>query len=194
MATHAIDFDAATHTYKLGGKSVPGVSAVLEPLQKLDDIPPDILAAAAEFGTQVHQAVHLFNVDDLVMDSLAPRVARYLDGYCKFLADSRMQILLTEKRVGSPKYGYCGTLDLWGELQKRRALLDVKATAAYPRIVEPQSAAYAQALQETTGDTTQRRYCLHLRENDYKLTECKNPQDFNVFLSCLNVHRWRNSK
>jgi hypothetical protein len=186
-----IDFEEQGHRYTLNGKPVPGVTSILEPLQKLDDIPPDVLAAAAEFGQHVHAACHLHNVGDLDWDSLDPRLALYVRGYINFLTDSGMQVVHSEKRVGSVMYQYCGTLDLFGFLQRGRALIDLKSTAALPRIVGPQTAAYNQALYETTGDKATRRYCLHLKPEGYKLVEQTNPQDFNVFLCALGVHRWR---
>lgn len=185
-----IDFDPVEHRYRLNGQPVPGVTSILEPLQKLDDIPADILAAAGEFGRHVHEAVHLYNLDNLAFDQLDPRLALYVDGYRQFLRDSKMQVLLSEFRVASPKFGYCGTLDLYGILNKRKALIDVKSTAALPRSVGLQTAAYEQALRETTGDTVNRRYCLHLKPGGYKLVELTGRQDLTFFISALNIHRW----
>jgi hypothetical protein len=125
------------------------------------------------------------------MDSLDPRLALYVEGYRSFLTDSGFQVVHSEKRVGSVMYQYCGTLDLFGVLKRGKAVLDIKSTAALPRIVGPQCAAYGQALYETTGDKATRRYCLHLKPQGYKLVEQTNVQDFNVFLSALNIHRWR---
>jgi hypothetical protein len=190
-----LEFDEPTHSYKLDGRPVPGVTSVLDPLQKLDDIPPDVLAAAAEFGQHVHQACHLHNLDDLDWQSLDPRLALYVEGYRNFLADTGFQVIHSEKRVASKRCQYAGTLDLFGLLQRRPSMIDIKSTAALPRIVGPQTAAYSEALTETTGEKAARRYCLHLGPHlgarAYKLVEQKNPQDFTVFVSALNIYRWR---
>lgn len=194
-AAFRIDFDEATHSYKIDGRPVPGVTSVLDPLQKLDDIPPEVLAAAAEFGTHVHQACHLHNLDDLDWDALDPRLAVYVEGYRNFLADTGFHVVHSEKRVGSKRCGYAGTLDLFGVLRGRPSMIDIKSTAALPRTVGPQTAAYSEALTETTGEKAKARYCLHLGPHlgarAYKLVELKNPQDFTVFVSALNIHRWR---
>lgn len=196
LVSAVLEFDGDAHAYRLNGRPVPGVTQVLEPLNQFDDIPPEVLAAAAERGRQVHEACHLHNVDDLDWSSLSEEVAGYVTGYVRFLRESRLQVFLSEARVASPKYGYAGTLDLFGALPTSRkadraALIDVKSTAAFPRPVGPQVAAYAQALQETTGDKASARYCLHLRPNGtYKLHALTGQQDFTVFMSCLNLHRW----
>jgi hypothetical protein len=186
-----LEFDEPAHAYTLNGKRVPGVTSVLEPLQKLDGIPPDVLAAAAEFGQHVHAACHLHNIGDLDWDSLDPRLALYVQGYLAFLEDTGFQVVHSEKRVGSVMYQYGGTLDLFGMLKRGKSMIDLKSTAALPRIVGPQTAAYNQALYETTGDKATRRYCLHLKPQGYKLVEQDNRQDFNTFLCALGIARWR---
>lgn len=192
LIADGLEFDEAAHAYRLDGKPVPSVTQILEPLHAFDGIPLDVLEAAAERGRKVHAACHLHNVDDLEWSSLDPVIAGYVTGYVKFLRESALQVFLTEKRVASRKYGYAGTLDLFGELNRRRALIDIKSTAAFPRPVGPQTAGYEQGLKETTGDAVQRRYCLLLgRDGTYKLIECAHRQDFTWFLSALNLHRWK---
>jgi hypothetical protein len=190
----AIEFDAGAHTYRLNGRAVPGVTSVLEPLQMLDGIPWEVLEHARVRGQHVHEACHLHNLGGLEWDSLEDEVAGYVRGYLKFLAESSFVVLASETRVGSPKYGFCGTLDLYG-LLKGPTQIDIKTTATLPRTVGPQTAAYKQAHEETTGQKTKRRSCLHLKaDGTYRLVELtdgKGVQDFTVFLSALNLHRWR---
>jgi hypothetical protein len=116
----AIEFDAGAHTYRLNGRAVPGVTSVLEPLQMLDGIPWEVLEHARVRGQHVHEACHLHNLGGLEWDSLEDEVAGYVRGYLKFLAESSFVMLASETRVGSPKYGFCGTLDLYGLLRKAR--------------------------------------------------------------------------
>jgi len=191
LADGALAFDEPSHTYTLHGKRVPGVTEVLDTIRMLDGVPPEVLAAAGEFGTHVHQACHLHNMDDLDWDSLDPRLALYVRGYRKFVADTGFKVIHSERRVASARYSYAGTLDLYGELRSATTVIDLKSTASLPLYVGPQCAAYQQALQDTTGEKSRRRYCLHLKPEDYRLIELKNPQDFNDFVSCLNVYRMR---
>jgi len=78
---------------------------------------------------------------------------------------------------------------------KLRCVIDIKSTSVLPRTVGPQTAAYEAAYYETTGgERTDRRYCLHLKPDGYNLVPLKDGagiQDLTLFVSALNVHRWR---
>jgi hypothetical protein len=190
----ALEFEPVAHAYTLTGRTVPGVSTVLRPLLKFDDIPAEVLEAARLRGQHVHEACHLHTVGGLVWDSLEDDVAAYVRGYLKFQTEAGFVTLASEVRVASLKYQFAGTLDLYGVFQRGEAMVDMKATAVLPRTVGPQTAAYKQALEETTGQKSKRRYCLHLKPEAYKLVEVsdgKGVQDFTVFLSALNIYRWR---
>jgi hypothetical protein len=194
MATAALEFEPIAHAYTLNGKKVPGVSAVLQPLLKFDDIPEHVLEQARLRGQHVHEACHLHTVGGLVWDSLEDDVAAYVRGYLKFQAEAGFITLASEVRVASVKYRFAGTLDLYGIFKRGEAMVDMKATAVLPRTVGPQTAAYKQALEETTGQKSKRRYCLHLKPDAYKLVEVTDGpglQDWTVFLSALNIFRWR---
>lgn len=193
-----LQFDAEQHRYTLNGRHVPSVTQVLDPLNVLDGIPWDVLEAAREFGNHVHAACHLFNLDDLDWSSLDSVLASYVRGYQRFLIETGFVVLASEERVASVGCMYAGTLDLRGVLpqrkRKRRALIDIKSTAVLPRTVGPQTAAYDRANYEMTGEKSDCRFCLHLKPDDYKLVELTDGpgiQDFTLFLSALNVHRWR---
>ena len=58
-------FNAESHTYTLDGRALPSVTQVLDPLNELDGVPRDVLAAATEFGTHVHLACDLHDVQDV---------------------------------------------------------------------------------------------------------------------------------
>ena len=45
MASKIYTFDEATHTHRIGGVVVPGITTVLKPLQDFSTIPPHILEA-----------------------------------------------------------------------------------------------------------------------------------------------------
>ncbi len=189
-----LQFEPIAHAYTLGGRKVPGVSTVLQPLQMFEGIPPEVLEKARLRGQHVHEACHLHTVGGLIWDSLEDDVAAYVRGYLKFQAEAGFLTLASEQRVASKKYQFAGTLDLYGIFKRGEAMVDMKATATLPRTVGPQTAAYKVALEETTGQKSKRRYCLHLKPEAYKLIEVsdgKGVQDFTVFLSALNIHRWR---
>lgn len=195
--TFSLDFDAAAHAYTLNGRRVPSVTQVLDPLNVLDGIPWDVLEAARVFGNHVHEACHLVNLDALDWTSLDPVLESYVRGYLKFLADSGFVVIASEERVASVKMQYAGTLDLRGVIpgrRSRRVIADIKSTAALPRTVGPQTAAYDAAHCEATGDKPHERYCLHLKPDGYTWAPLKDGprvQDLTVFVSALNIHRFR---
>lgn len=195
-----LQFNEERHEYRLNGRQVPSVTQILDPLNELDGIPRDVLEAARIFGNHVHTACHWHNTGELEWDTLEGVLASYVRGYLKFLAETAFVVLASEERVASVKCGYAGTLDLRGLLPIRRrptpVLIDIKSTATLPRTVGPQTAAYEHANHEMTGEKIANRYCLHLgpdRYNLVRLQDGRGIQDFTVFLSALNVHRWRSN-
>jgi hypothetical protein len=73
-----LQFDAGAHVYSVRGKRVPSVTQILRPIINFDGVPPDVLAAAAEFGTHAHMACDLYNRGELDEASLDPALAPYL--------------------------------------------------------------------------------------------------------------------
>lgn len=195
-------FNEERHEYRLNGRIVPSVTDVLQPLEMLDGIPWETLEAARIFGQHVHLACHYHNTGELEWTTLDEKLAAYVRGFLKFLADSGFVVLASEERVASVKCGYAGTLDLRGvmgrrSVRARRALIDIKSTATMPRTVGPQTAGYANAYTETTGEKVDDRYCLHLGPDSYKLvklTDGRGVQDLTVFISALNIHRFRSAQ
>lgn len=192
-----LQFDEASHTYRLAGRVVPSVTQVLKVLEAFDGIPADALEAARIRGQYVHAACDLLDRGQLDFATLDPALAPYIDGYQNWLDESGAVVIASELRVSSPYYRYAGTADMLVEIGTRKtAVVDRKATATIPATVGPQVAAYAQAIgssREYHGRLL--RYCLHLNPahpRGYKFTALTDPADWSVFLSCLNVWNWRN--
>lgn len=188
MLAADIHFEAEGHRYTVGGERFPSVTEVLDPLLELDGIPKAVLKAAAEFGTHVHMACHLFDRGVLDEPALDPHLAPYLAGWKLFLRETKSTVVATELRVGHAKLRYAGTLDKIIVYRGKHVLLDIKS-GEVPRTVGPQTAAY----NEAAGLTLSGRYCLQLRPDaTYRLTKLSDPTDWSIFLSALNLHRWRN--
>lgn len=187
-----LEFDADTHTYTLNGQRLPSVTQVLAPLNDFSMVPPDVLEAAREFGSHVHEACDLFNRDLLDWSSLDPPLVPYVEAWQKFLDESGAVPIASEVRVVHAQYGYAGSPDVvlaWG---KRTAIPDIKATAVVPPTVGPQTAAYAKAWQAMHGGREPARYCIHLREDGtYRSHARTDPADWSIFLSALNCHKFR---
>lgn len=190
-----IVLDEATHTYTLNGVVVPGVTSILNELQDFSRVPPHILIPAQELGTAVHMACELYDRGTLDLASLDPMIEPYLEGYRKFLHDKRPEWFLIEERTYHAAHGYAGMLDRGGTLDGELAILDLKTTRALDLgLAGPQTAAYMEAVNHsmTNGTPYKTRYALQLDDGGgYHLKRCADRADLAVFLSCLNLTRWR---
>ena len=191
--TPLLRFDEERHEYYVGEDRFPSVTEVLDPLSELDGIPRETLAAAAAFGSNVHRACHLFNQGRLDEATLAPPLRPYLDGWRAWLEDSGAVVIASEIRCFHPALRYAGTADVVVRIGKRTYVIDLKSGQLLPRTVGLQLAAYREAL--VAGPTPFRgmleRMCIHLRPSGYATHACRDGGDFNVFLSALNLLRWR---
>lgn len=180
-----LDFDAETHTYRFAGKSVPGVTSVLEPLQMLQGVRKDVLDAAREFGQHVHLACDLWNKKQLDVAALDPALIPYLRDWQQFLKETGFVVMTSEQPVYHAQLQYAGTPDCTGTMRETTWIVDIKS-GVVPCTVGPQLAAYQQA----SDPRPRRRLCVQLTGNGYKLHEQKDLGDFHTFLSALNIYKY----
>lgn len=191
-----LQFDAATHKYTLDGVRVPSVTQVLKPLYSFDGIPPQVLAAKAALGTAVHRACELLDNDDLDEESEDGReallpLAGYLAGYKKFKSDCKPVVFSNERLLFHPVHRYAGQIDRSYAMRGDVWDIDLKSTVSMSPIVGLQTAAYSEMLRAEGRTQVARRGALQLfPDGNYKLHEFKDPADFSVFLSMLNVQRF----
>jgi hypothetical protein len=191
---NALAFDRDSHTYRLDGQPVPGVTSVLKLLDDFAGVPEHLLEAARKFGSHVHEACALLVRGQLDWTRLDADLLPYVDAARRFIEESGVVVLASELRVAHRPLKYAGTLDLMARWQRQNCLFDFKS-GQFPRTVGPQTAAYAHAYLEQTGIRVARRYCIQLNPalpNGYKVHALTEPSDFHVFVSCLNVYRWKN--
>lgn len=185
-----LTFDDAAHEYRYQGSRVPSVTQVLDCLQDLSHIPAARLARKSAIGTAVHRACELYLLGDLDQDSVHELIRPYLDQFIRFLKVGGFVPYLTERRVFSARYRYAGTLDLFGLLNQRKALIDIKTACQMSPVYGPQTAAYAAALEEETGLITEDRYVLKITPESFELIPQNERTDINVFHAALAVRTW----
>ena len=185
-----LTLNQGSHGYKFKGNPVPGVTRVLDPYSGLEFVDAETLRATAEFGTHVHQAIHLYDMENLQRHLLSPAIEAHLAVWEGFLEETGAVVLESELAVYSKKLGYAGTIDKLLRWGKSNRLLDIKTGAAIPKTVGPQTSAYQRALYDTTGQRTTRRYCLHLEPDRYTLHLLNDPRDWDIFKAALTLHRW----
>ena len=188
-----LEFDPQAHSYTLDGRVLPSVTQILGPYEDWGAVPADVMAAAMDRGTRVHAACALIADGLIGSEDCDEDIQPYLQQFERFLAESGFTLHLSEERVHS-SLGYAGTLDLYGDLPKRKkSLIDIKS-GSVPRSAGPQTAAYARALRETLGHEARYRYALLLTTERYKLVQMDDPQDDQIFLAALTMHNWSNRK
>ena len=191
-----LTFDPFLHEYRFAGVRVPSVTQVLDPLLELWRVPEAVLKAAADFGTNVHLACHLWNLGQLDPASLDGPLVPYLTGWQRFVAATGFRLSLSEPKVYHSKLRYAGGPDCVGVLpakgRDRLALIDWKS-GVVPITVGPQTAAYAAALEDQFDLKVQRRVCVQLTAEEpfYRVIPLDDPSDLSLFVSALNVHNFK---
>lgn len=209
-----ITFDAKHNLYHaIDGHVVPRVSSIVRLLDPdcFAHVSDSAMATASARGTWVHEAIDRFHTEgrwetgDRHVDSV---VGEYMPGYYAFLSDTGAEPLEGEKVVSHRLYGYAGRLDRIYRVRGRLTVLDFKVTAAMPKTVWVQLAAYMEAendcrcLARMSKPTTPQlpteriteRAALRLRKDgkyDLRRPPEPFPEDLRVFLALLQILNWK---
>lgn len=188
-----IQFDEASHTYTVNGRRLPSVTEILKPVSAdFGMVDPGVLDNARNRGVAVDKMIELHERDQLDHGALSDEMLGYLAAWEQFKTDTGFVVLDVQHRVADARLGYAGTADVIGVNRNGvGSVIDIKCTAADVPSVGPQTAAYAKA-EGVVG-----RYVLYLRPNSSgvivpNLKPLTSAQDWNVFLACLTVHRFKN--
>lgn len=122
-----LEFDPGPHVYRYKGAVVPSVTQVLKPLENWDFLDEEAKAFYSERGTEVHRTTALYDLDDLVEESVDPDIAGYLQSWKKLRQDPALKILSVEEFVFHPLLRVAGTMDRRMLIKRRHAVLDIKA-------------------------------------------------------------------
>lgn len=201
-AASQVIFDEAEHSYTVDGVRWPSVTQILQPLMELDGIPKAALEAAAQFGSHVHMACHLWNLGRLDESDLDEPLRPYLDGWKRFLRDTGAVVLESERIVRHPVLRVAGMLDdvIRFPRKSERHILDLKTGSDVHWTVALQTAAYREMLWieslnagEDRPPLSRIRFCCHLLPDaSYRLYTLKEyTRDLNDFISCANFHSLR---
>lgn len=187
-----LNFDPDTHTYKVGNVVMPSVTTLLQPLYDFRFVNPETLQRAADFGTAVHRVCELYDLDDLVMDSVDRAISPYLRAWQQFLSEMSVKIIEVEKRYHHTALGYAGTLDRILLVNGRPSLTDIKTVSALSPAVGIQLAGYQGLLSANTSYKTISRAAVQLcGDGSYKYRTYADAMDWPAFLSLLTLNNWR---
>lgn len=191
-------FNEETHQYFTeDGIEVPSVTTILNFLtaDHYGSISPAILERAKAKGTAVHEATQLIDYG-YELDEISPEIVPFLIAYNTFVRDYR-PIWEGIEEIVSSGTDYCGTVDRFGWIGKRRVIVDIKTTSSPNKLnymsLCCQTNAYAHAVAPFEDFD---RYGLYLKSNGgYRFFSCKSfeeKQEFdsaNMFNDCLALYQ-----
>lgn len=201
MAKPRLQFDEATHTYRLDGAALPSVTTVLKEtgfFRHLDAIPERTLEHARQRGTDAHRAIQLYIEGRLDWSTVTDEVYGRVEGFANWCVATGFKPARkgAEVRVYHPNFRYAGTIDAVGAIGKRRVLVDYKTPVAFSKeakiAARLQMAAYQECL--PNGELLE-RVALHLPgDGAYSAAifpAAAQKADFGAFLNALSVVNYR---
>jgi hypothetical protein len=187
-----LEFEPEAHVYKVDGRVLPSVTGIISSLQDFRYVAPDVLHAAAEFGTAVHKLCELHDQDNLDMRSVSPALLPYLDAWKRFLSETGAVVLEVEKQYHHKMMGYAGTLDRVLLIKKKKVVTDIKSVSRLSPAVGVQLAAYQNLLSANSAYVCNDRAAVQLRDDGtYRYQPYTDPTDWPVFVSLLTLHTWK---
>ena len=179
---------------KINPETFPRVTRILEEAGFTDfsRVPPAVLSAAQDFGTNVHLAAELWDEGDLDIESLSPALLPYLDAWRLFLNDYEVHIIDIEKKVFSRIWQYQGRLDRIAEVKGVITLIDIKSATAISPATAIQTAGYKIAVESMERIKIKQRMCVQLCDDGrYKVEVFKDKNDITVFKSAVITYHWK---
>lgn len=191
-------FCPETHTYRNNaGREIPSVTQVLDSVGFVDysRVPREVLENKRKIGDAAHFAIHLFESDDLDLDSVQGEYAGYVLAYMNFKDEMQWEPEATETsgigKIHNMEFAY--TWDGFGRfkssntLSKYRTVLELKCTADEEPSWKYQTAAYSITVPKVKDEHIA-RVVAHLRpDGTFKPLLYDNPRDVDTFAYSLAI-------
>lgn len=182
-----------TSKYVIDGVRWPSVTEVLDIVGLIDYsmVPPHILEAARNLGVRVHEWLELVDLGHMAnTETPDDDIGGFIIAYDRFKQATDFRSRLVEQVVMNRMHCYVGTLDRAGQLNGKRALVDIKTVREVSEATALQTAGYAECLGEV-----HQRYSLQLwPDGNYRLDHYEEVSDRHVFLAAARVAHWRMRK
>lgn len=199
-------YDAEAHkSFAPDGREVPHVTAILAAtgmstdFGELGDLSPRVaanVAMARERGSVVHADCHAYDDNDLLWETVDPRVRPYVEAWATFRKDKRLVPLARERFLYHPLYHYAGFTDgVFRAATGRRVMADLKTGNPDDAAADLQLAGYEAAWNYANPDQLiDERWSVWLRPGrrvPYTLVNYTDrpgsEQDFGKFCACVTV-------
>lgn len=175
------------HVYMLDGEQLPSVSDLCRFLHReiYKDAPKWRMETAAERGTAVHGATE--ELDRIGRVEIAEEYLPYIKAYKAFLQKHLVSWSMIEKAFYHPALRYAGTIDRYGQIDGKTALVDIKTTSQlYNPLCKAQTNLY-RLLLIANGFPVDRLYILHLKR-DGKFRLAPMDQDEPLAYALITLH------
>lgn len=196
-------FDFEKHEYSYAGVQEPSVTQLLQEFGLIDysAVPKARLNFKRDLGIAVHYACELLDHHNLNLEKLDARILPYVEAYRKFCEFTGFEVNseLTEERLRSKKWRFCGSPDRQGlyttSLGSEQVIIDLKATWKMYRCVGPQLRGYKLLIEENTKIKIKKVFGLLLSgTGHYDLLPFEDKTDENDFLACVSLHWAKRNK
>ena len=193
-----IRFNPHEHKYyTMDGVHIPNVTSILKPISPYRNFDEKKMEVARKKGVAVHKMVEYECKGTLDVAALPEWLIPAYEEWMKFKKHSQFKMIASELRVYNDMARYAGTLDLYGTVVIRGktyyCYIDIKRSLLGGATIGYQIAAYMQAHRAMLSPppiTIPKRFALVVREdNDFRLQEFTDPNDYNNFITCLNYQR-----
>ncbi len=181
-------FDEVNHIYRLNNQIIPSVTQILQAEGITDYSYAD--ESDKEFGLVGHKVTELWDKGKLDSKTISKPLIPCLELWKKFLKDFDVTIFpgAIEKPIYSSKYLFGVTPDRVGLVNDKVTVIEIKFTKAIQRSTGIQLAAQAIASTEHYGKVRQRIAVPLLGGTPQFFND---RQDETIFLSALNLFRWK---
>jgi hypothetical protein len=203
-----LTFDEQSHTYRVDGIIYPSVTQVLNAtgiMSNFDMVQEKVLTNARNFGTAVHFGCELddtddikkYHIDDAIMHCIQ-QWRKLKQNILKTVSDEDPDETIIEKTFAA-SYGYAGKPDrVYAWVKSGLAVVIDLKTGVDAQGGDIQTAGYAELFKANSKIKFKkvRRFIVHLihDEPEGKIEECKDRNDWNIFLSALNTYKYRQKK
>lgn len=172
------------HTYELDGEKIPSVSELTRFISReiYGTVSQYTLDNAAQRGTTVHKLCEA--LDKYGRIECPEDVSGYVMGYVSFIREHGPEWTYIEKPLYHPDKLYAGTIDRYGTLDGRRALVDIKTSH---QIQKPLYTAQLNLYRKMIQEPVEALYILHLKgDGTYKLRTMET--DDTLADACIALH------
>lgn len=187
------NFDKKNHIYRLDNQIIPSVTQILQAEGITDYSYAD--ESDRDFGQAGHKVTELWDKGILDIKTVSEPLIPCLENWKKFLKDFDVTIFpdVIEKPIYSLRYLFGTTPDRVGLVNDKVTVIELKFSRAIQRSTGIQLAAQAIAVTEhyRYGKVKQRMAVPLL---DGKPQFFNDRQDETIFISALNLWRWKNEK